>query len=57
MSRAAVYGGPWRTFFQVVVPLTLPGLMAGSLFVVVLGLAEFFTERAIGGRRVRCWPD
>ncbi|MFN8593511.1 MAG: ABC transporter permease [Thermomicrobiales bacterium] len=50
MSAAAVYGaGPWRTFFQVVVPLTRPGLMAGSLFVVVLGLAEFFTERAIGG--------
>ena len=50
MSAAAVYGaGPWETFFQVVVPLTLPGLMAGSLFVVVLGLAEFFTERAIGG--------
>jgi putative spermidine/putrescine transport system permease protein len=50
MSAAAVYGaGPWKTFFQVVVPLTLPGLTAGSLFVVVLGLAEFFTERAIGG--------
>ncbi len=50
MSAAAVYGAnPWRTFFQVVFPLTLPGLMAGSLFVVVLGLAEFFTERAIGG--------
>jgi putative spermidine/putrescine transport system permease protein len=50
MSAAAVYGaGPWKTFFQVVVPLTLPGLMAGALFVVVLGLAEFFTERAIGG--------
>jgi ABC-type spermidine/putrescine transport system permease subunit I len=50
MSAAAVYGAnPWRTFFQVVVPLTLPGLTAGSLFVVVLGLADFFTERAIGG--------
>jgi putative spermidine/putrescine transport system permease protein len=50
MSAAAVYGAnPWKTFFQVVVPLTLPGLTAGSLFVVVLGFAEFFTERAIGG--------
>jgi putative spermidine/putrescine transport system permease protein len=50
MSAAAVYGAnPLRTFFQVVFPLTLPGLTAGSLFVVVLGLAEFFTERAIGG--------
>jgi putative spermidine/putrescine transport system permease protein len=50
VSAAAVFGAnPWRTFFLVVVPLTLPGLMAGALFVVVLGLAEFFTERAIGG--------
>lgn len=50
MSAAAVYGAnPLRTFFQVVFPLTLPGLTAGALFVVVLGLAEFFTERAIGG--------
>ena len=50
MSAAAVYGAnPWRTFAQVVFPLTLPGLTAGSLFVVVLGLAEVFTERAIGG--------
>jgi len=50
MSAAAIYGaGPWKTFFQVVFPLTLPGLTAGSLFVVVLGFAEFFTERAIGG--------
>jgi putative spermidine/putrescine transport system permease protein len=50
MSAAAVYGAnPWKTFFQVVFPLTLPGLTAGSLFVVVLGFAEFFTERAIGG--------
>ena len=50
VSAAAVFGArPWKTFFLVIVPLTLPGLMAGSLFVVVLGLAEFFTERAIGG--------
>ncbi|MFM9108568.1 MAG: ABC transporter permease [Chloroflexota bacterium] len=50
VSAAAVFGAnPVTTFFRVILPLTLPGLMAGSLFVVVLGLAEFFTERAIGG--------
>lgn len=50
VSAAAVFGAnPITTFFRVIFPLTLPGLMAGSLFVVVLGLAEFFTERAIGG--------
>jgi putative spermidine/putrescine transport system permease protein len=50
MSAAAVLGAtPIKTFFRVVVPMTKPGLMAGSLFVVVLGLGEFFTERVIGG--------
>jgi len=50
MSAAAVLGAnPIRTFFLVVLPLTKPGLMAGSLFVVVLGMGEFFTERVIGG--------
>lgn len=50
MSAAAVLGAtPLRTFFYVVLPLTKPGLMAGALFVVVLGLGEFFTERVIGG--------
>ena len=50
MSAAAVLGAnPFRTFFLVVLPMTKPGLMAGSLFVVVLGMGEFFTERVIGG--------
>ena len=50
MSAAAMLGAtPLRTFFHVVLPLTRPGMMAGSLFVMVLGLGEFFTERVIGG--------
>src|SRR4030095_12990743 len=50
IAAAAVLGAtPMRTFFHVVLPLTKPGLMAGALFVVVLGLGEFFTERVIGG--------
>src|SRR5205807_1706779 len=50
MSAAAILGAtPWRTFLTVVLPMTRPGLMAGSLFVVVLGLGEFFTEQVIGG--------
>jgi len=50
IAAAAVHGArPWRTFVHVILPLTKPGLMAGALFVVVLTMAEFFTERAIGG--------
>ncbi len=50
ISAAAVLGAnPLRTFFFIILPLTKAGLMAGSLFVVVLGMGEFFTERVIGG--------
>ena len=50
ISAAAVLGAnPLRTFFLIILPMTRPGLMAGSLFVVVLGMGEFFTERVIGG--------
>ena len=50
MSAAAVLGAnPVRVFFLVVLPMTKPGLMAGALFVMVLGMGEFFTERVIGG--------
>jgi putative spermidine/putrescine transport system permease protein len=50
VSAAAVLGAnPVKTFFLVILPQTKPGLMAGSLFVVVLGMGEFFTERVIGG--------
>ncbi|MEZ5666070.1 MAG: ABC transporter permease [Alphaproteobacteria bacterium] len=50
VSAAAVLGAtPFKTFFLVILPQTKPGLMAGSLFVVVLGMGEFFTERVIGG--------
>jgi putative spermidine/putrescine transport system permease protein len=52
MSAAAVLGArPWRTFVAVVLPVTRPGLMAGALFTVVLGLGEFFTEQVIGGAK------
>jgi putative spermidine/putrescine transport system permease protein len=52
VSAAATLGAtPWRTFVAVVLPVTRPGLMAGALFTVVLGLGEFFTEQVIGGAK------
>ena len=49
MSAAAVWGPPRADLFSGRRAVNKPGLMAGALFVVVLGLAEFFTERVIGG--------
>jgi putative spermidine/putrescine transport system permease protein len=50
ISAAAVFGArPWKTFTNVVFPLSKPGLMAGALFTVIFTMGEFFTEETIGG--------
>jgi putative spermidine/putrescine transport system permease protein len=50
LAAASTLGArPWKVFVRVILPLTKPGLLAGSLFVVILGFDEFFTERVIGG--------
>ena len=44
--------GPARAFWTVFVPLSLPGLFAGSLIVFVLCLGFFVTPAVLGGGRV-----
>ena len=40
---------PWKVFFTVELPLTLPGLMSGCVLVVVPSLALFFISDLLGG--------
>ena len=40
---------PLRTFFKVFVPLTLPGVVAGSILVFVLAIGYFVTPAILGG--------
>ena len=37
------------TFFRVVVPLSLPGLLAGATFAFVLTLGDFLAPQLVGG--------
>lgn len=39
----------WRTFRHVVLPLSLPGTVAGALFAFVLALGDFVTPQMVGG--------
>ena len=42
-----------RTFLKVVLPLTLPGVAAGSVFVFVLSIGNFITPDLLGGGHVQ----
>lgn len=44
-------GGPVRTFLRVTLPLTLPGVAAGGVFVFVLSIGNFVTPALLGGGR------
>jgi len=41
--------GGWDTFRRIVVPLSMPGTIAGALFAFVLALGDFITPQMVGG--------
>jgi putative spermidine/putrescine transport system permease protein len=45
-------GNWWRTFREVILPQTLPGVVIGSIFIFVLTMGENATVRIIGGNTV-----
>jgi ABC-type spermidine/putrescine transport system permease subunit I len=54
LKRAAEgLGAPaWRTFLRITLPLSLPGVFAGSALVFVITLGFFITPALLGGGRV-----
>jgi ABC-type spermidine/putrescine transport system permease subunit I len=43
--------GPLRIFFKITLPLSMPGVIAGSLLTFILSLGFFITPRLLGGRK------
>src|SRR5579862_8270841 len=41
--------GPFKTFWRVILPLSLPGLLAGATFAFVLSLGDFLAPLLVGG--------
>lgn len=39
----------WRTFFKVILPLAMPGVVAGSIFTFSLTLGDYITPVLVGG--------
>ena len=44
--------GFWRTLWHVVLPLSMPGIVAGATLVFVLSVSSFITPRFIGGMQI-----
>ncbi len=43
--------GRWQTFYRVVLPLTMPGIIAGSLLVLLPAVGMFYVADVLGGAK------
>ncbi len=55
-ASAALGAGAWRTFFKVILPLSLPGIIAGPILVYAACVTAFVTHTLIGGVRLLYMP-
>jgi spermidine/putrescine transport system permease protein len=44
-----LYANRWQTFRRVILPLSLPGVVAGSTFAFVLSMGDFLAPQLLGG--------
>jgi spermidine/putrescine transport system permease protein len=44
-----LYASRWRTFIHVILPLSLPGVVAGCTFAFVLSMGDFLAPQLLGG--------
>ncbi|MBL8705894.1 MAG: ABC transporter permease [Rhodospirillales bacterium] len=52
VSAASILGaGKWRIFWRVTLPLSMPGVMAGVLLVMILSLGFYVVPALLGGRQ------
>ena len=55
-ASLALGAGHWRTFWQVTLPLTMPGLLAGALLVFASSISAFVTQTLVGGGQQMFMP-
>ncbi|MEI6837214.1 MAG: ABC transporter permease [Alcaligenaceae bacterium] len=55
-ASTALGAGKWRTFLKVTFPLSIPGLLAGSILVFAASASALVTQTLVGGGRMIFMP-
>ena len=55
-ASSALGAGEWRTFRKVILPLTLPGIVAGCLLTYAAAITAFITQTLVGGGQMLFMP-
>jgi putative spermidine/putrescine transport system permease protein len=55
-ASQALGAGAWRTFFKITLPLSLPGIIAGTILTYTACVTAFVTQSLIGGSRLLYMP-
>lgn len=55
-ASRALGAGEWRTLWRVTIPLSLPGVVAGSILTFTACITAFVTQTLIGGARLIYMP-
>jgi len=56
-AAADLGAGPFRTFWHVILPLTLPGIMVGAFLTFVLCIGDYITPKILGGSNELVLPQ
>jgi putative spermidine/putrescine transport system permease protein len=55
-ASAALGAGVWRSFWRVIVPLSLPGALAGAVLTFAAAVTAFITQSLVGGGQMLLMP-
>ncbi|UWU74160.1 ABC transporter permease [Bradyrhizobium huanghuaihaiense] len=55
-ASCSLGAGSWRTFFRIVLPLSLPGVIAGCTLTYAAAITAFITQSLIGGGQMLFMP-
>jgi putative spermidine/putrescine transport system permease protein len=56
-SATSLGAGPFRIFFRLIVPLSVPGLISGTLLVFTTGMSAFAIPQFLGGPSQMCMAN